>query len=274
MVRNWRAGDAAGRASYGLVMEGRKVGAVESEQGRLVRLYGELSDEHLKDLAAEPEDLMDEARIALAGEMRRRGFEPEPQRDAEAVVTEDGPERAYGFGAGVPGVVPASGPGVEQALEPGGEERQGMVSLASFYDGLELSRACAALEDVDVEPAIEEIAGDASTGLATRFEVWVDAADVQVSREILHDRLGLFPTLEEETSAVTGEEGAGDEGEVVVAEFESTREAEEVMARLAEAGVAATVERVSESAATAVVMVRAGDQDRALAMLQQHLEVE
>lgn len=246
---------------------------MESEQERLVRLYSELSDEHLQDLAEEPEDLTDEARMALAGEMRRRGFAPEPQRDAEAVATEDGPERAYGFGAGVPGVVPASGPGVEQALEPGGEERQGMVSLASFYDGLELSRACAALEDVDVEPAIEEIAGDASTGVATRFEVWVDAADVDVSRAILHDRLGLFPKDEEESSDVAGE-GAGGEDEVVVAEFESTREAEEVKARLAESGISATVEGVSESAATAVLLVRAADQDRALEMLQEHLEVE
>ena len=247
---------------------------MESEQERLVRLYGELSDEHLQDLAEEPEDLTDEARMALAGEMRRRGFSPKPRRDVEAVATEDAPERAYGFGAGVPGVVPASGPGVELALEPGGEERLGMVSLASFYDGLELSRACAALEDVDVEPAIEEIAGDASTGVATRFEVWVDAADVQVSREILHERLGLFPVLEEESSAVAGNEGPGDEGEVVVAEFGSTREADDVKARLAEEGISATVEGVSDRAARSVVLVRAADQDRALQMLQQHLEVE
>ncbi len=247
---------------------------MESEQERLVRLYGELSDEHLQDLAEETDDLTDPARIALLGEMRKRGFAPEPSRDDQAVATEDAPERAYGFGAGVPGVVPASGPGVEQALEPGGEERQGMVSLASFYDGLELSRACAALEDVDVEPAIEEIAGDASTGLATRFEVWVDAADAQVSREILHERLGLFPLAEQESATDGGEREAAEDGEVVVAQFDSSAEAEAVKARLAQTGISAEVEEVAGSTASAVVMVAATDQQRALEMLQEHLKVE
>ncbi len=248
---------------------------MESEQERLVRLYGELSDEHLQDLAEDPEDLTDEARIALAGEMRRRGFSPEPQQDAEALATQDAPERAYAFGAGVPGIVPASGPGVEQALEPGGEERQGMVSLASFYDGLELSRACAALEDVDVEPAIEEIAGDASTGTAPRFEVWVDAADVMVSRAILHDRLGLFPVAEEDgNGAAEYETEALEDGEIVVAEFESSAEAEAVKARLSDAGVEARIETVPDSVSTSVVIVPAVDQERALDLLQEHLEVE
>jgi len=43
------------------------------EQDRLGKLYGEMGDEHLLDMAEEIDDLTDDARTALTAELRKRG---------------------------------------------------------------------------------------------------------------------------------------------------------------------------------------------------------
>ena len=120
---------------------------MEAEQDRLRRLYAEMGDEHLLDMASEPEDLTMDARMALDAEMHRRGLKAHPRPPVRegvdgkvSVPADDTNERAYAFGVGIPGVVPASGSAVETALEPGGEVRQGMSALVSISDGHELTR--------------------------------------------------------------------------------------------------------------------------------------
>ncbi len=210
---------------------------METERDRLGRLYAELGDEHLRDLADEPEDLTDEARIALAAEMRKRGFEPEPTRDT-APEEEPVAERESGFGAGIPGVFPSGAAVVEQALEPGGETRLGWVGLVSFYDGHELTKACDALEDSDTDFAIEEKSGDALVGAPSAFELWVQEGDVDLAQRVLREKLGLFPHPEIEDAAADALEGPG---LMALGTFESGAEANEVYQLLREHALTPTL---------------------------------
>jgi hypothetical protein len=236
---------------------------METEHDRLSRLYAELGDEHLKDLADSPEDLTDEARFALQHEMQRRGFTAEPAPDP-AAEPEHTPERESGFGAGIPGIFPSGAATVEQALEPGGETRLGWVGLVSFYDGLELSRACAALEDSDTDFAIEEKAGDAMSGAPNSFEIWVRAADVDLSQRVLREKLGLFPHAEIQDSATTE-----DAAPLTVGNFESSEEANEVYHRLREQGLTPilTEPTAEDEDFWWTIEVPANEHDRALAIV-------
>lgn len=229
-----------------------------SEMERLQAMYAELGDEHLRDLADERDELTDEARLALAAEMKRRGWsDPEPARDEPVVVDE--PELQSGFGAAIPGVIPAGAGAVEQALEAGGEVRQGMARLLSFYDGMELTRACEVLEGGNVEFAIEEVAGDALSGLAPHFEIWVGETEQEMARGLLRREMGLFPLAEVDGSGQMEEAPA----DGVVAMFETRAEADAVQKGLAADGFAASVEG-DEDAGYAVAVTPA-EQARALA---------
>ncbi len=264
---------------------------MESERERLERLYAELGDEHLQDLAAEPDVLTDDARLAVAHEMHRRGFAPAPGASAAqptdsaavaAPVAVDEPERESGFGAAIPGIIPSGASAVEQALEPGGEVRKGMARLLSFYDGHELTRGCEALEAAGVEFAVEEIAGDAMSGLPPHFEIWVAEDEQEDARDVLRQTMGLFPPPEniEDDSPLDAHDFAAGAGTMVVGEFASRAEAEEVRAMLAAEGFTAVVEggRSSDDSAepedSLTVTVPAGQHDRALEVLAHRLGVE
>ncbi len=246
---------------------------MEAEQDRLRRLYAEMGDEHLLDMASEPEDLTTDARMALEAELRHRGLQTHartPVREGidgkVSVPADDTKERAYAFGAGIPGVVPASGSAVETALEPGGEVRQGMSALVSLSDGHELTRACEALEAASVGFAIEEIAGDASMGTPSRYEIWVNAGQGGVGRAVLQEKLGLFPPAESFAEGGL----APTEGDLVVGEFETAAEAQRVRTMLVEAGFQAKVE--GEHAGSGVsVLVPAREQETALEVLAARL---
>jgi hypothetical protein len=204
---------------------------METEIGRLEKLYAELGDEHLKDLAEEPENLTDEARLALEQEMRRRGFQLTPH-DGEAAEQVLG-ERETGFGAGIPGVFPTSAAVMEQALEPGGEQQAGMTSLISFYDGLELAKACAILDDAEIEPFIQQVDGDAMSGAPPRYEIWLDPRDIEGAKRLLRVKMGLFPAQEVEL-----ESDAADPGTMVtLGDFETIDEAKRAAALLTAAGI-------------------------------------
>ncbi len=243
---------------------------METERDRLGRLYAELGDEHLRDLADEPEDLTDEARIALATEMRKRGFAPEPTRDPVA-QSEHTPERESGFGAGIPGVFPSGAATVEQALEPGGETRLGWVGLVSFYDGHELTKACDALEDSDTDFAIEEKSGDALSGAPTAFEIWVHAGDVDLAQRVLRDKLGLFPPpeYEEAEGEPTGDALA------TLGTFESAEEANEVYHLLRDKGMTPTLTEPTpeDEEDSWTIEVPAGELDRGLDLVSRSLEL-
>ncbi len=242
---------------------------METERDRLDRLYAELGDEHLKDLADAPEDLTDEARMALNHEMQRRGLTAEPTRDP-AAEPEHTPERESGFGAGIPGIFPSGAAVVEQALEPGGETRLGWVGLISFYDGLELSKACEVLEDSDTDFAIEEKTGDALVGAPNAFEIWVRAGDVDLAQRVLREKLGLFP--EAEFEAATGTEG---ESLMTVGTFESAEEANEVYHLLRDNGLTPTLTEpnAEDEESWWTIELPAGEHERALALVAAAMEL-
>ena len=242
---------------------------METERDRLGRLYAELGDEHLQDLADEPEDLTDEARVALAAEMRKRGFTPEPTRDRDA-ESEHVSERESGFGAGIPGVFPSGAAVVEQALEPGGETRLGWVGLVSFYDGHELTRACDALDDSDTDFAIEEKAGDAMVGAPNSFEIWVRADDADLAQRVLREKLGLFPPPEFAGTDMT----ADGDTPATLGTFESAEEANEVYHLLRDKGLTPTLtEPAPEDEQEWSIEVPAGELDRGLEVVAKSLEM-
>ena len=219
------------------------------DQGQLEKVYQELGDEHLRDLAEEPENLTDAARIAVAAEMRRRGFAPEPTAGAPNIVMPEGvvtpvdePELEAGFGAGMPGIFPGGASMMEQALEPAepaADPKNGMSRLISFYDGIELSKACGFLEDAEIEPVIEPIAGDALSGVPPRFEVWLATAEIEPAKTLLRAKMGLFPLAEIDED--DDEEFVEQPATGLVGVFESAAEAEEVKALLVAAGIESTV---------------------------------
>ena len=232
-------------------------------------------------MAGDPESLTAAGQTALAEEMRRRGLKAPALADRlddgsgalpqvqEATAAD---ERADAFGVGIPGMVPAAGAAVEQALEPGGETRMGMTALVSFYDGMQLSQACESLEAAGIAPAVQEIVGDATTGTPSRFEIWVEAKDVERGKSALRFSLGLFPLAESIAAEgeLAGVEFDG-ESERVVGEFETAAEADQVKAMLIAAEIPAeTAAGLIDEGMTAVV-VEPGDYERALELVAARL---
>jgi hypothetical protein len=245
-----------------------------TEQERLHKLYHEMSDEHLLDLASDAEDLTDEARLVLAKELRERGLTPAPHVAMQpiAAATDEPveetvePEREEGFGAGVPGMFPGGAAAMEQALEAPRARKDGLMSLISFYDGMQLGKACEILEADNMEPVIEPIAGDPLSGVPARFEVWLEKGQIERAQALLRLKMGLFPAAE-----VDGDEDDSSEaGNGVVAMFETASEAEEARAMLANAGIEGTVKRFAEEDSDAVsweLSVEPAEQERAIAVV-------
>ena len=246
--------------------------ALETEQARLQRLYHEMGDEHLLDLADDADDLTDEARLVLTNELRERGLTPAPHAAAPPIVAASDepveetvePEREQGFGAGVPGMFPGGATAMEQALEAPQTRKDGLTTLISFYDGMQLAKACEILEADNIQPVIEPIAGDALSGVPPRFEVWLDKGQIERAQALLRLKMGLFPGAE-----IDGDdEGAeADEGDGVVAMFETASEAEEARAMLANGGIEGTVKRSVDEDSDAVtwqLSVEPSEQERAI----------
>jgi hypothetical protein len=234
---------------------------MDMEQGRLEKLYGEMGDEHLLDMAEDADDLTDAGRLALAQELRRRGLTPKPPRVAGEIEPVEEPELESGFGPGIPGMFPGGATMMEQALDQGEITRDGMKSLISFYDGIELSKACRILEDDELEPVIEPIQGDATTGVPPRFEVWLQAEQIDRAKSLLRLKMGLFPVAEVNEDGDSEPPPTG-----LVGVFATVAEAEEVRLLLVEAGIAATVEHEEEYGEWEV-MVDPEQQERAVAVV-------
>ena len=233
------------------------------DQGRLEQLYAEMGDEHLLDMAEDMDDLTDEGRVALTAELRKRGILPETPAPTP-MMPEIEPQLETGFGAGVPGILPSGASMMEQALEPAeptADAKDGHSRLISFYDGLELSKACGFLEAAALEPVIEPIAGDALSGVPPRFEVWLETGDIEAAKKLLRAKMGLFPAAE-----VDDEEFADQPVTGLVGVFESEDEADEVMALLLEDGFEASVTE-DEDEGMWHVMVPPKDQEKAIAVV-------
>jgi len=245
-----------------------------TELERLHKLYHEMSDEHLLDLANDAEDLTDEARLVLAGELRERGLTPAVRATMQplAAMSDEPveetvePEREEGFGAGVPGMFPGGAAAMEQALEAPKTRKDGLTSLISFYDGMQLSKACEILEADNMEPVIEPIAGDPLSGVPPRFEVWLEKGQIERAQALLRLKMGLFPTAE-----VDGDDDEiAEAGDGVVAMFETANEAEEARAMLANAGIEGTVKRFAEEDSDTVtweLSVDPVEQERAIGIV-------
>ena len=250
-----------------------------SELERLRQLYGEMGDEHLLDLSDDREDLTQEARLALEQELMKRNLGARPQvQQQEDTLPAATPkvERGDGFGVGIPGVVPGAAAAVEEALEPNGARRAGMIRLISFYDGMQLSQGCTALEDADVDPAIEQSVGDATVGDPTSYQIWVDEADLEAAKAALRSAMGLFPLAE---GAEIGDAEANAEVQGgVVATFELESEGEAVRALVVQAGFAATLETLGPTACEGDrwvnVKVPPADGAQAVEFLERRMELE
>jgi hypothetical protein len=254
------------------------------ELDRLRKVYGELGDGELARIAEDPESLTEAAQKALAEEMQRRGLTvaaAEKLDDGSAILPQvdeaaAADERSNAFGVGVPGMVPAAGAAVEQALEPGGETRLGMTSLVSFHDGMQLSQACEALDESGISPAVHEIEGDATTGTPSRFEIWVDVKDVERGKAALRARLGLFP--EAEGDELLDAESLAEVSDGVVGWYETRVEAEQAQLVLLGAGFAAKVaddeEWVAAGEPRFSVVVPTNEYGRAFDTLADHLQAE
>ena len=239
------------------------------DQGRLAQLYAEMGDEHLLDMADDMDDLTDEGRVALKAELRKRGILPEPP-EPQPIMPEIEPELEDGFGAGMPGIFPGGASMMEQALEPAepsAEPKYGMSRLISFYDGIELSKACGYLEDGEIDPVIEPIAGDALSGVPPRFEVWLETGDLEAAKTLLRTKMGLFPLAEVDDEEFTGQPATG-----LVGVFESEDEAEDVKELLVEDGFEATVTH-DEDEGMWQVMVAPEDQEKAIAVVAGELGI-
>ena len=242
---------------------------MENEQERLGRLYAQMSLGELQALAAAPDELTDAGRQALSTEMRRRGLalgasgvsqrDQNDRLDTSPRPVSEEPEREDVFTVGIPGVVPTGVAAMEQALEPGGEERSGMARLILFYDGIELARACDVLEQAGVGLAIER-------SLSPHFELWVEIGQQEQARAALRAKMQLFPLPEEPGPAADGYDG-------VVGVFPARTEAEEVRGMLERAGFRARVEEQEEEIGFGVV-VDPEDQEQALALVAKGLGVE
>ncbi len=233
------------------------------DQGRLEQFYAEMGDEHLLDMADEIDDLTDEGRMALTAELRKRGILPEKPAPTP-IMPEIEPELEDGFGAGMPGIFPGGASMMEQALEPAepsADPKDGMSRLISFYDGIELSKACRFLEDGEIEPVIEAIAGDALSGVPPRFEVWLETGDVEAAKTLLRAKMGLFPLAEVDDEEFTDQPVTG-----LVGVFESEDEAEEVRTLLVEDGIEASVTH-DEDEGMWHVMVAPELQEKAIAVV-------
>ena len=212
---------------------------MESEQERLTRMYGELSDEHLRDLAGDPESLTPSAEFALRQVLMARGLAARPAPDA-AVEPKLGEELERGFTPGIPGVFPSSAAEMESALEPGGDVARGMQLLVSFFDGHELTRACETLEAADIDLVLEPAERDALAGAPPSFGIRVATADYEAARALLRAKMGLFPVAEVASSGVVDTLAEGEEAPALLGSFETVAEAEKVRALLGEAGIAST----------------------------------
>jgi hypothetical protein len=261
---------------------------MESEAARLESLYHEMSEEHLMDLARDPESLTGEARAVLNRELASRGLNApvvrrSPIENHAEVAPVAEPELEQGFTPGIPGVFPSSAAIMEQALEPAGEEIDGRVRLIALFDGHELTQACETLEAAGITPEIEPVAGDAMSGAPPRYDIWIPADQLERAESLLRETMGLFPLAEVEERTGTdhvhslesdGSSELSDDESITVAELESEAEAANVLHLLEQRGIAARLdERRRAEESVYAVQVDAAEQERALSVVASALGV-
>ena len=149
-----------------------------------------------------------------------------------------------------------------------------MTALVSFYDGMQLSQACEVLDAAGIPPAVQEIAGDATTGTPSRFEVWVDAGAVEHGKAALRGSLGLFPADESVEAADAEFPDDGMDG--IVGQFATRAEAEQAQLILVDAGFEAHVDGEASGDETAAFLLKVlpAEYSRAILLLAARLGAE
>ena len=170
---------------------------MQGEMERLEKMYGELGDEHLRDLADDRDSLTADGQMALARVLAARGMAAGPAKEESLQPLDgvQGPELEQGFAPGIPGIVPSGAEAMERALEHGGQRKDGMVSLITFFDGHELTRACDALDAADYDFALEPMERDELSGAPTSFAVWVEEQDRSRRRRSAAREDGAVPEV-------------------------------------------------------------------------------
>jgi hypothetical protein len=187
---------------------------------RLRRLYADMSDEELFDLARKPEELTEIAREVLRSEMSSRKIE------AALEVPEEGSRWEGGRYRG--------------ATTHSPHVRPGEVSLAVFYDALDVDRACGFLDEAEVPFRVDDVLnalrsrkGTRADGSGVALSLVVANEDQQRAMAVLREKMGLFPLQEVEQA-----DPVVDDGTVAAVGFFGRREdAEPVMQVLDDARI-------------------------------------
>jgi hypothetical protein len=223
----------------------------DNEADRLSERYGALSDDDLLDLNNDFDNLTDDAQQALKAEMRRRRLKI---LVADAGVEE--PRRANDYEFDL----------IKQ------QEKDGLVDLWGFESGFDLRFACGYLSDAGIDLAIEEHESDRYPS----HDILVAPADVEQAKQVLRDKMGLFPLP---VTAAPQLEGKGfiDDGEpLTLGQFDDRDEAEQTALILANAGIEYKLipPDPDEYEPAFFIDVHANDFNRALELVTKGLGVE
>ena len=236
---------------------------MNTEWNRLHEVYAGMADGELLELAAKPEELTDVAQNVLKREMAARRLEV-PAKGAEAEG--DGEVEA--------------GSAFRTNLT---FEASGAVSLMTLNDALRTSDACAYLEEEAVPFEVRDRSAPQvgfvryGNGPAVAFEFVVPVSELERAKQILRERMGLFPVQE----VAEADEPVDDGTMSILGCFASAEEADEVAAGLREAGFRCSVRDTSgspeieeeEEEYPFLVEVREVDLMKALAVIEASGEV-
>ena len=177
------------------------------EQSRLAALYQDSSDDELLALYTDRGNLTDAAQQALSAEITSRHLAL-PVAEPETRAPEYTPDLVTDL------------------------HGDGLVSLITFYNGLDLGLACDHLGDAGIELAVRPIPGSEVSSEA--FQIRVSPADQPRAEEILRSKMGLFPKQE-----VTGDDATLEAGGemVILGEFPTEEEATQATHALEEEGI-------------------------------------
>ena len=201
---------------------------------RLRKLYAEMSEAELFDLARHVENLTDTAREVLHGEMSSRRIEaalevPESgtrwASDAFAEKTWDAPP--------ISPTILGSAPELELNATEVASLQPGEVLLRTFHDAFEMSKACESLEAAEVGFRVQDVStpSDGVQGYApVALNLIVAKQDRERAMEVLRKEMGLFPLQE-----VAEADAVVDDGTVAAVGYFGRREEAEEIARVLEA---------------------------------------
>ena len=202
------------------------------ESQRLRRVYGDMTDGQLEEMATRPQDLTVVAAGVLHDEMRRRGLAvPQSSKGLE----EGNPDEEVG--------VPAAAEVIASNLGAWGPE----MELTTFYDAMDAGRACEFLDGAGIPFHVADVSDRSSLGSfegapAVALRITVLLSDLDRARGVLRGAMGLFPEQEVEEA----DEALDDGTKSIVGLFPTRREAEEIAAVLTGAGIWNEVVEVDE----------------------------